>query len=316
MQPANMAEQNTAANTNNTSNGSANSEATAANGTVSTSEGQTASSTRIVSTADGENEVPANPQRVITDFYLGHLLALGVKPIGTNGIFMKNPYLEGQLDGIVDISDNLELILSLNPDLIITGNPKNVEPFSKIAPTVFLNNIADMRVLLGQLGEVLNKQEEAEQWLAAYDVELQQAKARISPIIKEGETVTVFDGGIIKDLSLYGNAYTGRTIHGELGLPMHPNVERDIDPKVGWLTISSEVVNEYASPYIFMAVDLENETFDYGSDSLWGTLDAVKNNTLYEIDGYRFYFSDPISTLGQIHDIADMIEERAAANAE
>lgn len=315
--PANVTGQTATTNTNNSSSTNANSGSNIATNTNAVvSESEAASSTRIVSTANGEVEVPANPQRVVTDFYLGHLLALGVKPVGTNGIFMKNPYLEGQLDGIADISDNLELILSLTPDLIITGNLEEVERFSKIAPTVYLNNIADMRSLLEQLGEVLNKQEEAEQWLAAYDVELQKAKARISPIIKEGETVTVFDGGIIKDLSLYGNAYTGRTIHGELGLPLHPNVERDIDPKVGWLTISSEVVSEYASPYIFMAVNLENETFDYGSDPLWGTLDAVKNNTLYEIDGYRFYFSDPISTLGQIYDIADMIEERAAANAE
>ncbi len=146
------------------------------------------------------------------------------------------------------------------------------------------------------------------------DKQVESTKKRIDHIVGKDKTVTVFDGGAVKTLILYGNAFTGRTIHGELGLPMNENVKRDIDPKVGWLQISSEVIGKYASDYIFMAVDAKAESFDYANDPIWNTLDAVKQNHLYEIDGYRFYFSDPISVMGQLEDIADMMEERERAS--
>jgi len=272
-------------------------------------------STRLVTTSMGEVEVPAEPQRVVTDFYLGYLLALGVKPVGSNRMFMENPYLEDQVAGIADISDSLEAIVGLNPDLIVTGNADKYEAYSKIAPTVYLENNSNVREQVKQLSEVLGKQEDASSWLATFENKLTAAKERVKTHLKDGETVTVFDGGIIKEVTLYGSAYTGKTIHGELGMPMNENVVKDIDPKVGWLRISSEVVDKYAGEHIFMAVDAKNETFDYAGDSIWGTLPAVKNNQLYEIDGYRFYFSDPISVMGQIEDIADMMDERAAAKA-
>ncbi|KOP68432.1 hypothetical protein AMS62_26675 [Bacillus sp. FJAT-18019] len=272
------------------------------------------SGTRLVSTTMGEVEVPDKPERVITDYYLGYLLTLDVKPVGSNGVFMENPYLEDQIEGITDVSDNLEAIVSLDPDLIVTGDAKKYEAYSKIAPTVYLENIADVRELVEQLGVITNKQSEAAVWLTEFEEKLTTAKKRVNAIIKEGETVTVFDGGILKEVTLYGNAYTGRTIHGELGMPMNENVIRDIDPKVGWMKISSEVVGQYVGEHIFMAVDTKKETFDYANDPLWGTIPAVKNNELYEIDGYRFYFSDPVSVLGQIEDITEMLEARAQAN--
>jgi len=275
---------------------------------------QSQPTTKTVSSEMGDVEIPANPQRVVMDFYLGHLLALGIKPVGTNGVFMQNPYLEDQIEGIVDISDNLEAILSLDPDLIITGNAKNYEAYSKIAPTVFFTALSNVREEVQKLSVIVGKEAEGEAWLENFNKELAQAKERIGKILKDGETVTVFDGGILKTITLYGSAFTGRTIHGELGMPLHPNVQRDVDPKVGWAQISSELATNYASEHIFMAVDAKAESFDYAHDPLWSTFDAVKKNQLYEIDGYKFYFSDPISVMGQVHDITNLMEERTAAN--
>ncbi|MEK4664106.1 AraC family transcriptional regulator [Priestia sp. FSL H7-0729] len=266
---------------------------------------------RKVNTSMGEVEVPANPQRVVTDFFLGHILALNVKPVGSNGLFMQNPYLEGKVTGIEDVSDNLEAITGLNPDLIVTGDAQTYEAYSKIAPTVYMDNSAPVRDQVKELGVILGKEAEASAWLVEFEKNLASAKERLSGIIKEGETATVFAGGIVKNITLYGNAYTGRGIHGELGIPMNEKVKGEIDPKVGWATISSEIVETYAGDRVFMAVDAKAESFDYSSDPVWGTLDAVKNNELYEIDGYKFYFSDPISVMGQIQDIVDMMEERA-----
>lgn len=288
--------------------------ATAASQPAATAENDTKPATRIVSTSMGDVEIPAHPERVVTDFYMGYLLALDIKPVGSNGIFMKNPYLEDQIAGIVDVGDSLEAILELKPDLIITGDAKKYEAYSKIAPTIMFPKASDLRDELKQLGIMLNKEAKADSLVQDLDKQVESTKKRIDHIVGKDKTVTVFDGGAVKTLILYGNAFTGRTIHGELGLPMNENVKRDIDPKVGWLQISSEVIGKYASDYIFMAVDAKAESFDYANDPIWNTLDAVKQNHLYEIDGYRFYFSDPISVMGQLEDIADMMEERERAS--
>ncbi|QNK58637.1 AraC family transcriptional regulator [Paenibacillus sp. PAMC21692] len=274
--------------------------------------GSTGAATRVVSTAKGDVEVPANPERVVTDFYLGYLLALDVKPVGTNKMFLENPYLIDQVEGIVDVSDNLEAILELEPDLIVTGSADQYEAYTKIAPTVFIENGDDVREQTKQLSIILGKEAKAEAWLQEFEEQLAEAKERVGKIIKEGEKVTVFDGGIAKNNSLYGSAYTGRTFHGHLGLPMNEKVARDIDPAVGWLSLSNEMITQYAGDYIFMAVSADKETFDYAGDPIWSTLEAVQENRLYEIDGYRFYFSDPISVTGQIRDITEMLEARAA----
>ena len=44
---------------------------------------------RKVSTSMGEVEVPVKPERIVTDFFLGHILALNIKPVGSNGLFMQ-----------------------------------------------------------------------------------------------------------------------------------------------------------------------------------------------------------------------------------
>ncbi|MCM3175508.1 AraC family transcriptional regulator [Paenibacillus sp. MER 99-2] len=285
------------------------------NSSENTTNGTDQAITRMVHTSMGEVEVPSNPKRVVTDFFLGHILALDVKPVGSNGLFMQNPYLEERVSGIEDISDNLEMITGLNPDLIVTGDAQTYSAYSKIAPTVYLDSSAPVRDQVKELGIILGKEAEASAWLVEFEENLAAARERLNRIIKEDETATVFAGGIVKNITLYGNAFTGRGIHGELGIPMNENVKREVDPKVGWATISNEVVSTYAGDRVFMAVDAKAESFDYASDPVWKTLDAVKNNELYEIDGYKFYFSDPISVMGQIKDIVDMMEERAQENS-
>jgi len=63
-----------------------------------------------------------------------------------------------------------------------------------------------------------------------------------------------------------------------------------------------------------MAVDKATETYDYKSEPVWKTLDAVQNDQIFEIDGWSFWFSDPISILGQIEEVTEMIVQQAKRN--
>ena len=88
----------------------------------------------------GEIEIPKDPKRIVATQYLGHLLTLGVKPVGA-GTASLNQYFAGSTDGIEDIGDDqaaLEKIVSLDPDLIIRPSDKNYEQFAKIAPTIVI----------------------------------------------------------------------------------------------------------------------------------------------------------------------------------
>ncbi len=63
---------------------------------------------------------------------------------------------------------------------------------------------------------------------------------------------------------------------------------RNLDIEKHWKQISPEVLPDYAGDYIFVAVDKAVETFDYKSAPIWGALDAVQKDQIFEIDGWGF----------------------------
>ncbi|MGP0578790.1 hypothetical protein ACTP13_17545 [Paenibacillus peoriae] len=96
------------ANTNGSSQTKANHTATSSN-----SDGQAAvqTQTRTVKTLKGDVEVPANPKRVASDQYMGHLLKLGIIPVGVRSYMLneawidRSGYPKEKLAGIKDLGD-------------------------------------------------------------------------------------------------------------------------------------------------------------------------------------------------------------------
>ncbi len=127
--------------------------------------------------------IPENPERVvaITDSDLDALLALGVEPVGiTNGRGQMTParYLANALpEGVNVVGDfftpNLELVLELEPDVILAAglqNPDLLEQLNAIAPTVdtYLNG-SDWQTHFRTVADVVGRQAEAEAFISAYD---------------------------------------------------------------------------------------------------------------------------------------------------
>jgi iron complex transport system substrate-binding protein len=65
--------------------------------------------------------VPAEAKKVVSLVFVGELLALGVKPIGTGQAFLEKGLFVQELAGAQPIGDepSVEKVLSLEPDLII-----------------------------------------------------------------------------------------------------------------------------------------------------------------------------------------------------
>lgn len=53
-----------------------------------------------------------------------------------------------------------------------------------------------------------------------------------------------------------------------------------------------------------------NSEYRWKIEPVWKTLDAVQNDQIFEIDGWSFWFSDPISILGQIEEVTEMIAQQ------
>lgn len=159
--------------------------------------------TRQVQDAFGNTvSVPAAPKRVITlsEIDLDTALALGVTPVGTiNGRGQAAPprYLDGRLPAGIEVvgdidNPNLETLLELEPDLILTGpvKPEQLAILNEIAPTVITFNWArPWQESMQRTAQVLNRKAEAKAVLERYWARIEEARKRLAD--HQGETLSI-----------------------------------------------------------------------------------------------------------------------------
>jgi len=159
--------------------------------------------TRQVQDAFGNTvSVPAGPKRVITlsEIDLDTALALGVTPVGTiNGRGQAAPprYLDGRLPAGIEVvgdidNPNLETLLELEPDLILTGpvKPEQLAILNEIAPTVITFNWArPWQESMQRTAQALNRKAEAKTVLERYWARIEEARKRLAD--HQGETLSI-----------------------------------------------------------------------------------------------------------------------------
>ncbi len=159
--------------------------------------------TRQVTDAMGNTvTVPEAPQRVITlsEIDLDTALTLGVTPVGTiNGRGQAAPprYLDGKLPAGIEVvgdidNPNLETLLELEPDLILTGpvKPEQLAILNEIAPTVITFNWArPWQESMQRTAQALNKEAEAKAVLERYRARVDAARQRLAA--HQGETLSI-----------------------------------------------------------------------------------------------------------------------------
>ncbi|WP_340017844.1 AraC family transcriptional regulator [Paenibacillus sp. FSL H3-0457] len=275
-----------------------------------TAENQSKSSEpRIISTVKGDITIPAEPKRIVVDLYLGSLIALGIKPVGTPEMNLKNPYFIKSLEGVQNIGEyetiSLEKVLELEPDLIVTGNPDLFDSFSKIAPTLVVpyGELKNTHEEIAYFGEVLNKEKESEAWLTDYDARIADAKKRVGEAIDPQAEVSVmqfYDKAPLAFGDNFGRG--GQAVYSALGLNP-PADKKEILMKDQLVEVSSEAIPEFAGDYIILTAD--NLTLEeLKSKPVWSSLDAVKNDRVFIWSPDRSWYFDPIATLDQTEELA------------
>ncbi|MBP6791811.1 MAG: ABC transporter substrate-binding protein, partial [Aeromonas sp.] len=155
---------------------------------------QAQAGTRQVLDANGQTHtVPEAPQRVVvlSELDLDSALTLGVQPVGTvNGrgqstlprYLLDKAGKEIQVVGDLD-NPNLEKLIDLEPDLILTGQtkPELLALLKEIAPTVVTGNWGEpWKTVFNRSANVMNKEAEAKAFLARYDARLAEARSKLA----------------------------------------------------------------------------------------------------------------------------------------
>ncbi|WP_042168733.1 AraC family transcriptional regulator [Paenibacillus gorillae] len=275
----------------------------------------TTAETRIYEHLKVQTEIPVKPQRVVSLFHLGELMALGVKPVGTTSFVLKNPLLSDVSDiGDVGVPPDAEKILALEPDLIVTTGPfaevfeGGYEALSKIAPTIVVEQYNDPIKDVAMFGDILGKQEEAKQWNETFAAKVADYKEKISPLIGDDETFSILNvrpGAfyIYGDTNLGGNI-----IYKYLGLKPTKKVEADVINGETW-EISAEVIPDFIGDRLLLAVNKGAEQEMKEAEKLIRHTPAGKSGKVYPIDFDQFLYSDPISVEQQLDIIVNLLVE-------
>lgn len=280
---------------------------------ANTAKDNAAVETRIYEHLKGKTEIPVKPQRVISLFHLGELMALGVKPVGSTTYILNNPLLSDISDiADVGVPPDVEKILSLEPDLIVTTGPfaevveGGYEALNRIAPTIVVEQHNDPVKDVEMFGDILGKQEEAQQWNEAFATKIAEYREKISPFIGADETFSILNvrrGAFY----VYGDTNMGgNIIYKYLGLKSNEKVKTDVINGETW-EISAEVIPDFIGDRLFLAVNEGAEGDMKEVERLIQNSPAGKAGRIYNIDFDQFLPSDPISVEQQLDTIVNLL---------
>ncbi|MEK4244229.1 iron-hydroxamate ABC transporter substrate-binding protein [Psychrobacillus sp. FSL K6-2684] len=251
----------------------------------------------------GPIEVPANPKRVVVvSTYAGNVASLGVNIVGVDAWAKSNPQFNEYFADVEEISEeNLEKIIELDPDLIIgLSTAQNLDKLKEIAPTVtFTYGKVDYLEQQLEIGKLLNKEKEAQEWIDDFKERAQKAGEEIKAKIGEDATVTVIEN-FDKQIYVFGDNWGRGTeiLYQEMNLAM-PKKVQEMALKDGYYALSLEVLPEYAGDYIiFSKVSTQDNSFQ--ETDVYKNIPAVKNGRVFEANAEEFYFNDPISLDNQL----------------
>ncbi|MCT4792040.1 iron-hydroxamate ABC transporter substrate-binding protein [Exiguobacterium sp. RIT452] len=266
-----------------------------------TSSADTKKETITYKSEKGDVEVPADPKRVVVlAGFAGNVMALDVPLVGVDSWSKSNPKFD--LKDVQEISEeNVEKVIELEPDLIIGyDTTKNIDKFKEIAPTVtYTYGKVDYLTQHIEIGKLLNKEQEARDWVKDFKTRAADAGTEIKAKIGEDATVSVIES-FDKQLYVFGDNWGRGTeiLYQEMKLKM-PKKVTEMALKDGYYALSPEVLPEYAGDYLIFSKTAEADNSFTETDT-YKNIPAVKNKQVYEVDSKEFYFNDPLTLERQL----------------
>lgn len=276
---------------------------------------------RKVKHAIGTSCIPQDPQRVVTLGYntpLEYALSVGLPVVGYDGDAAAPNGIPSYLDpalveGATFVGDgetpDLEKVAALEPDLIIYAYDNgNYPQVSSIAPTIVLKmGYASYRDDFMSAAEMLDREDEAEAFLAELDTRIDEVATEIAPTI-DGKTVSVFRTGSDGKAEISGEGDYIAELFEELG------AERPDTQKDGYQQIGLEQIGLLDADVAYPAYGYANSDPDsvkaneetreqFESNPLWGTLKFVQDDQIYPIDPMVFGLTGTYWAYGMLDEI-------------
>lgn len=272
--------------------------------------------TKIYTDTTGRKvEIPTNPQRIVTVNMTAEVIALGIKPVGASENWL-NPLDDEQRLGIESVGSatalNLEKILELEPDLIITfekiTDKELLDSLSKIAPTVVGPFFGDSIENLRTIGNMIGRETEAEAWISAYEAKADSTREALSTSVPQGKTTLVLRLSSEKSMALFPIS-TWPTVYEVLGLTL--TAAPELAEITSGYNLSLEKLTEYDPDYIFITGAGDFDTLAYQNEllesSVWQQLSAAKNNQVYFL-GSRITTGDVLALDWALDEIVRAVE--------
>lgn len=264
-------------------------------------------------TDDGEEiDIPKDPKRIVVmgSGYFGNLKQLDANIVGVHNLVQDSEVLSKEVGDIELIEEgNIEQVLNLDPDLIITySTDENINELKEVAPTIGFDyekwNYLDVHK---ELGKIVGKEDQANKWVADFEAKLDENKKKVQDKLGTDTSVSVAEG-FSKDIYVYGTNWGRGTeiIYQGLEMKVPETIEEDV-VETGWKKISAEEVAKYSGDFIFLGDGDPTTNKAIESTSVWKNLDAVKNDRVVEFDSSTFWFNDPLSLEYQLEFIVEQL---------
>ncbi|MBF0580035.1 ABC transporter substrate-binding protein [Erysipelotrichaceae bacterium RD49] len=257
---------------------------------------------RTVETDKGEVEIPVNPTKIVSDYYLGEFLAVDVKPIIASPYALNNPYLQGMIEGIEPMNitsaeTSLEQITAAKPDLIVTITEADYDKYSKIAPTVYIQDgKRSDEETFRYIADLVGKSEAAEEYINAFNEKVNSKKDEIQSIVN-GRTVSILEMWPQEIYTMGSHFARGGTIlYNMWGLKAPEAIQTTmVDGDETYKTISLEALPEYAGDFILYGVLDGTDPAFVTSSNMWNALPAVQEGRTLPYEQVAFMHRDPIT---------------------
>ncbi len=248
---------------------------------------------------NGTVEYPANPT-IYADYYVGQLLYLGGDVIGADMTYPAETWTSvAEEQGVANISEDMEAVAALAPELIITMNTDFYEQYSSIAPTILIPyGTFNQEDIVVELGKILGKEDEANSWVTEFNTNIETLKAEID---NPDQTIGIVDswGG---SMYMYGANFGrgGYVLYDKLGLKGTAQAEEEyVREANSYLTVDAESLTNYAGVLLFICAPAEGVE-EIKALPTYNDLDAVKNGQVIELDYDTFLYDDPYSLNAQV----------------
>ncbi|WP_334076812.1 iron-siderophore ABC transporter substrate-binding protein [Paenibacillus sanfengchensis] len=267
----------------------------------------------------GTAKIEGTPKRIVAleYTYAEDLLALGIQPVGVADVKGYQTWVNttpGLDDSVQDVGTrqepNLEAIMALEPDLILTTDFRSKDIYDKlegIAPTLAFSPYQDengvdqyqeMIDTFNTIAEVVGKQEEAKQVLADLDKTYQEAAEKIKAAGKENAAVTLvqaFSNQNSPVFRIFTDNSMAIKILNKIGLQ---NAFKDPAFEVyGYAEKSVEAFPAVQDSEFLYIVQQDDNVFEthLKGNSVWKNLNFVKENRTYALGGDSWVFGGPLS---------------------